>query len=114
MNRIKYTIFFMVCWLVVIFLSTGCNLLPTKNDFNEVFMKDYYLKEDFQSIIMGESTFQDVYTIAPVESMQVTSYGGVCEYPMRDGGCIRIKFYGKDLVVGEIEEFFYETQQHQE
>ncbi len=75
--------------------------------FNEnlvgVSMKEYYSIEDFQSIVEGESTYQDVHNIARLETMQVTSYGGICEYPMQDGGCIRIKFYGKNLVVGMIE-----------
>ena len=67
-------------------------------------MKEYYVKADFQSITVGESTFQDVYKIAPWEFLQTTSYGGFCEYPTHNGGCIRIKFYGKELLVGEIEE----------
>ena len=67
-------------------------------------MIDYYEKEDFQSIIIGESTFQDVYKIASEGAIQITSYGGFCEYPMQNGGYIRIKFYGKDMIVGAIEE----------
>ena len=38
--------------------------------------------------------------------MQITSYGGFCKYPMQNGGDIRIKFYGKDLIVGDIEEVY--------
>ena len=67
-------------------------------------MKDYYQKEDFQCIIIGKSTYQDVYKIAPTKSMQITSYGGICEYSMENGGRIRIKLYGKKLIVGAIEE----------
>ena len=67
-------------------------------------MQDYYTKEDFKSITIGESTYQDVYNIASSESMQMTSYGGFCEYPMQNGGYVRIKFYGKDMIVGAIEE----------
>ena len=79
-------------------------------DFNEVSMKDYYQIEDFNSITIGESTYQDVYEIAPVKSMQTASYGGFCEYPMQNGGCIRIKFYGKNLIVGAIEEIHHSIE----
>ena len=67
-------------------------------------MKEYYKKEDFQSIVIGESTFNDVYQIAPSESINITSYGGFCEYPMQNGGYVVIKFYGEDLIVAGIEE----------
>ena len=69
-------------------------------------MRDYYKIDDFQSIIIGESTYQDVYKITHSETMQVTSYGGFCECPTQSGGYIRIKFYGKELIVGAIEEIF--------
>ena len=99
MKKMKSWTRFMVVCLGLIVLLSGCGLKP-KDDGT------YYKKEDFQSITVGESTLQDVYEIAPKEVMQVTSYGGVCEYPMEDGGYIRIKFYGKELIVGEIEEVF--------
>lgn len=73
---------------------------PDSNEENETM---YKTKEDFDSITIGESTFRDVYDIAPQETMHVTSYGGFCDYPMKDGGYIRIEFYGKDLTVGAIE-----------
>lgn len=98
-------IFLVVC-LMFIVLFFGCTLESRTNNGNEVFMKKYYKKEDFQSIIIGQSNYHDVYKIASVESMQITSYGGVCEYPMQDGGCVRIKFYGKELIVGAIDEVF--------
>ena len=65
--------------------------------------KKYYY-EDFKSISIGDSSFKDVYEIAPIDSIQITSYGGFCEYPAENGGCIRIKFKGKDLIVISIEE----------
>ena len=63
-----------------------------------------YSKEDFQSIVIGESTIKDVHKIAPRDVMSVTSFGGEYEYPTENGGKIRISFYGEDLVVGSIEE----------
>ena len=72
-------------------------------------MKDYYTREDFQSIVIGKSTYQDVYVIAPIETLQITSYGGFCDYPMQNGGYVRIKFYEKNLIVGDIEEISLPT-----
>ncbi len=73
-------------------------------DLNAAPVKTYYSMEHFKSIIKGESTHHDVYRIAPTETMQVTSYGGFCEYPTHAGGTIRVKFYGPELIVGSIEE----------
>ena len=78
----------------------------------ETSARDYYKKEDFQSITLGESTYQDVHKIAPIESMQITSYGGFCQYPMQNGGYVRIKFYGKHLIVGAVEELSGEVDLH--
>lgn len=104
MKRINYwTIVIVVCLVSMVWFS-GCNSTSSKNDFTGKSMRDYYEKEDFQSIIIGETTYQDVYKIAPTESMQITSYGGFCQYPMQNGGYVRIKFYGKYLIVGAIEE----------
>lgn len=103
MKRIRNWMILMVS-LAFIVLLVGCGSTSNIRDLSEISMRDSYKKEDFKSITIGESTFQDVYDIAPCESMQVTSYGGVCEYPMQDGGYVRIKFYGKNLLVGAIEE----------
>ena len=86
------------------YLLNGCKKIDPPNYLSEVPMYNYYQKEDFKSIIIGKSTYKDVYNIAPTETMQITSYGGVCEYETQTGGCIRIEFYGKELVVGNIEE----------
>ena len=102
MKRINYWII-VVC-LVSMVLTSGCNSISITNDFTGESMRDYYKKEDFQSITIGESTYQDVHKIAPTESMQITSYGGFCQYPMQNGGYVRITFYGKYLNVGAIEE----------
>ncbi|MBP3685661.1 MAG: hypothetical protein J6J21_01380 [Clostridia bacterium] len=74
MKRITYLII-VVC-LVSMVLHSGCSSTSSTNGFTGESMKDYYKKEDFQSITIGESTYQDVYKIAPTESMQITSYGG--------------------------------------
>ncbi len=61
-----------------------------------------YSIEDFQTIVVGKTTFQDVYKLFPEEGMIVTSYGGLCNYAT-ESGSICIQFYGSDLVVGAIE-----------
>ena len=66
-------------------------------------MDKYYSAADFKNIVIGESTYRDVYETASTETMYITSYGGYCEYPIKDGGCVRIKFNGADLIVSEIE-----------
>lgn len=104
MKRISNLIIFIFVCFAFMVLLVGCRSKSNTNNSSEVPMRDYYRKEDFESIIIGESTFKDVYEIVATESIQVTSYGGFCEYPMKDGGCVRIKFYGKDLIVGAIEE----------
>ena len=95
-------VFIVVC--LSLMLLTGCGSTLDKNNSSGASTKAYYSIGDFNSIIVGESTYQDVYKIAPMESMQITSYGGFCEYPMQSGGYIRIEFYGKDLIVGVVKE----------
>ena len=101
------TLLVIVC-LVSMVLYSGCSLTSSTNDFTG----DYYKKEDFQSITIGESTYQDVHKIAPAESIQITSYGGFCQYPMQNGGYVLIKFYGKHLIVGAVEELSGEVDLH--
>ena len=110
MKRINYWII-VVC-LVSMVCHSGCSATSSTNDFTGESMRDYYKKEDFQSITIGESTYQDVYKIAPTESMQITSYGGFCQYPMQNGGYVLIKFYGKHLIVGAVEELSGEVDLH--
>ena len=97
------TVLVVFCFVFTVLLS-GCSAKLSKDDLDKTSTKDHYRMEDFQTIIVGESTHQDVYKIGPTGAIQVTSYGGFCEYPMQNGGYIRIKFYGPDLVVGAIEE----------
>ena len=113
MKSFNKIVFVMLLLLFVIILAS-CNDSEFKHyqkqeiskvfDLGEASKKNYYVIEDFESITIGESTYKDVYNIASQESMQVTSYGGVCEFPIKNGGYIVVKFYGEDLVVGVIEE----------
>lgn len=106
MKRIYFVNIIMTICIMLVLLFVGCGLPLDSNvkdnNSSEVPMKNYYNKQDFKTIIIGKSKFEDVCVIAPTESMQVTSYGGFCDYPTQDGGYIRVKFYGKELIVGEI------------
>ena len=99
----KYRIFAITMALCLLMAVTGCKSNTT--DATDATVSRYYTMADFQTITVGESTFSDVHKIAPSGSpIYVTSYGGFCEFPAENGGCIRIKFYGADQVVGSIEE----------
>lgn len=100
----KFFYFVTLVCLLFMALLTGCRTTSNDNYSSEESMKKYYTKDDFECITIGESTSRDVYDIAPSKVMQMTSYGGFCEYPMQNGGYVRIKFYGKELIVGAIEE----------
>lgn len=105
MNKMNFRRLFMGLCFALAFLMFGCNSTSNiDSSCNEVCMDDYYEVDDFKDIVIGESTFNDVHIVAPAESMQATSYGGVCQYPLENGGYLSIKFFGKDLVVGDIEE----------
>ena len=91
-------------FFVLMLSLSSCHSTSTANKYDEVPMNNYYKIEDFQSITIGESTYKDVYEIASTETIQITSYGGFCEYPMQNGGYICVKFYGRELVVGDVEE----------
>lgn len=106
MKKMRYWYIFVVIYTTFMILFAGCGSTSSTSNgaLDGMNMKDYYSKEDFDSIIIGESVFQDVYNISAPESFQVTSYGGLCKYPMQSGGYIWIKFLGKELVVGAIEE----------
>lgn len=104
MKKTSIQIILMMICLSLFALLVGCKANRNTNNSSEALLMDYYTKETFKSIIVGESTYRDVYVIAPTELMLVTSYGGLCEYPMKNGGYVRIKYYSEDLVVGSIEE----------
>ncbi|MBQ8732518.1 MAG: hypothetical protein IJY82_06795 [Oscillospiraceae bacterium] len=87
------------CILIVV---TVFLLLPTL--FSGCIAKKYYTMEDFDSIIIGQSTMKDVFVIAPTKYAVVTSYGSLVEYPMQNGRWIQIRTYGPNGIVFAIEE----------
>lgn len=101
-NNIIYAVL-IALFIAMMLLNTSCEQYSNPNSNAEESMELYYTLDDFQSIIVGESTFQDVYDIAPPISLTTTSYGGFCEYPSADGKYIHIKFYGAEMIVGAIE-----------
>lgn len=104
MKRMRFWLSIIAYCILVQFLFTACGSISNKCNSSEVSMKVCYSKENFKSITIGESTYKDVYDLAPFESMQITSYGGVIKIPLQTGGYILIKFYGEELIVGSIEE----------
>ena len=86
---------FLFC-LLIIFLE-GCS----NNKIGE--KSNMYSLDQFDSIIVGESTSRDVRNIVSNETLLVTSFGAVSEYPAADGQYIRIKYTGSDLIVSSIE-----------
>ncbi len=94
---------FLFVFLLIIGLG-GCASNGENNITKEAesIVNKYYDMEDFDAIKVGESTFYDVCEIVPASKIAVTSYGGLCQYPMNDGRFINIKFYGPQLTVGSI------------
>lgn len=94
------SILFCIC---SIFITTACDSPTDDSTSKEMQTDKYYCADDFRTLVAGESTYNDVYDIAPPSSIRVTSYGAVCDYPQENGGYIRIKLYGSELIVGEID-----------
>jgi hypothetical protein len=66
--------------------------------------KVYYTISDFDDIIIGESTVDDVFSITSNIPLYASSYGALIELPKEGGGYIHIKCYGPEGIVGSIEE----------
>lgn len=86
-------IIFLALNLFVVLLFVGCSDSDMK----------IYTIDDFESIVEQESTFKDVYKVAPSNQLIITSFGAVGEYPTSDGRYIRIKYSGEELIVTSIE-----------
>ena len=110
LNEFNVRAILIVFCLIFVFLASGCNSTSSYNDFNIESTKVYYQIEDFDSIVIDKSTIHDLLGIAFAEPLWMTSYGGYCDFPTEDGGYIRIKFYGGDMVVGAIEEISSHTE----
>lgn len=63
----------------------------------------YYELEDFESIVMGQSTAQDLLNLAPCDLAFPSAQGLLFIYPMEDGKWIVVKFYNNPNGVGELE-----------
>lgn len=103
MKRNAVRFFLIIMCTIFVFVAAACNREEPSDNITDVTANALYSQDAFDSIIVGESTYKDVYDIAPVDFIQVTSYGGVSDYPLQSGGCIRIQYYGNDLIVGKIE-----------
>ena len=109
-GKIRLIVLILIC-LMLMTLFVGCNSTTNTPSSSKANKMNYYSKEDFQSLTIGVSNFEDLDNIASPESIQVTSYGACCNYLMQNGGYVRIKLYGKDLIVGAIEEVLCETKE---
>ena len=72
---------------------------PTEETLNEPGVT-YFTMDDFASIVIGESTYEDVSEITGSYSSLYAMI--VCEYPMQNGKCIRIEYSGSDLIVSNL------------
>ena len=94
-----------IYFFLTIALLAAITTILVFNNFKKVnSMDSCYEANDFNSIQVDVSTLKDVYDLAHPETMQITSYGGFCDFPLKNGNLLRIKFHGKDLIVFSIEE----------
>lgn len=91
-----------ICIMLFVFTNTACVQKEHISESVEANMAKYYTLEDFQSIVIGESTVDDVDKIAPMDFLQVTAEGFMYRYPMEDGRYICIKFSGEESIVSSI------------
>ncbi len=101
MKKIKHLPFVIIICTVLAASLAACNASPTVTDSQTETV--CYNINDFQSLKIGESTFDDVYNVAPDFTMYAASYGALCEYASDTGGKIWVKLYGKELILGAIE-----------
>lgn len=66
-----------------------------------ILFKPYRSMAEFAWVKIGKTTYDQVVWVFPGTVMH-TSFGGIGEYPTRDGRFIVIRYYGPDLVVGDI------------
>lgn len=79
--------------LIVSVFLVSCSCKPTEKqamEESQIMIEDTismvsYSIHDFDCIVVGESTFEDVYAITSENTMIVTSFGGVQEFLLADG-----------------------------
>ncbi|MBQ8523043.1 MAG: hypothetical protein IJ457_00290 [Clostridia bacterium] len=105
-TKFKY---FLAAIMMFICFMPGCesattSTLGTTQSSKDLAMNYYYTKEDFNSLKIGESTFEDLCNLAEPETIWVLAFGLRCRYPMQNGGYVEIDCYGGDKIVGAIRE----------
>ena len=103
MKKIKHLPFVIIICTVLAASLAACNASSTVTDSGAETETVCYNINDFQSLKIGESTFDDVYNVAPDFTMYAASYGALCEYASDTGGKIWVKLYGEELIWGAIE-----------
>lgn len=64
--------------------------------------KNFYQESDFESIVIGQSTYKEVCRLVIPTVMKYTDYGAYCTFQLENGGTILMKFQGEGLVVSSI------------
>ena len=91
-----------ILFMLFIYALSGCNIQTSSpKNFKEV-TNSYYSLDDFDCIMIGKSTYNDLSDVFGTILVCYTSYGGICEFPMENGNYIQIKFYGSDMVIEDI------------
>ncbi len=63
---------------------------------------NYYTLQDFENLVIGKSTFADLKYNFSSYLAYYTQTGLECEFPTKDGRCIRLSFEGTNLLFQSI------------
>ncbi|MBQ3229786.1 MAG: hypothetical protein IJB49_02080 [Clostridia bacterium] len=98
----KSLVYRCVCFLacVTLVFFTSCDQIQIAQESSEVQQKMYYDIDDFESIIVGKSTYNDICDLFPDYGFAVmlTSYGLLAEFPTKNSDYIHIKFDKNNIV----------------
>ncbi len=86
-----------VLCLFLLFSISACSSLEEKKTV--VVKKDSYTMADFQNIIVGKSTLNDLSKEIYIGSVTQTSYGGVLQYPSESNQTIYVGLSNEDVVL---------------
>lgn len=110
-NRVFHILMIVFCLTAILLVMTACIDKNIKDDPKSETIETAasidngtcFNMEDFSCIVVGQSTFQDVYEITSCSGLVSSACGGAAEYPT-ENGYVRIEFSGSDLVVVRLEE----------
>ena len=88
--------------------TTETNFQNGEGTIGSVPEGQYYTMEDFSSLVVYQSTYEDVCKLIPQEQqpeMNKRNSISYCDYPTEAGGFIRIFYLGKELMITAIEHY---------